>query len=814
MEHSDTRTIGNVIYKFHELPEGQGGGKATGLGKLVRAGFPVPDGFVITDSALFDQNDLHRAWLGLDAGPVAVRSSAKDEDGCTLSFAGQYSTFLDVRGFDDLLGAIRRCAGSLRGSQAESYRSGMNGDGSSGPDAGLMPVIVQRMVEPAFAGVIFTVDPLSGDRLSVVIEAVRGRGERLVSGEISVTRYHVKRDSLEAELHEMHDVEIEAAMLERIAREGLEAEEHFCYPLDMEWAVDAGGNLFWLQARPVTALAGPDIHEFDYRDADGRYFTRANIGEMMPGAVTPLTTNVFGDAIDYCVRYFYRISGSLTGKTRPRRFVVSFYGHLFFDLNMMFTMVDRVLVSSAESFYRNLLGHELDEGPVYNPAPFAVRLFNSFRFAYFALVCKPSMRRLERLAAAFSIDCDRDDPSALFSEIDDNLRLLNLSYAWHLRVSTHSGVTNGILLEIMKKGGCDPDRLDGYLAALLSDIKGIESVQPIRDMEAVAAAIAGRPGDAERFVSLPSEEALDWLQSPLSGNAGRLFTAFLERHGHRCIREAEFREKDWGEDPATVVATIGRLVGNPRQRHTSQLEKTKTEILSRYPAIRPGAFNWALNGARSGVWGREHTKSLVIRVQSRFKHAYRRIAELLVMRGTLPDEDLIFFFTHTEIGRLIVTGDAAMVRHAMKRRRLIFSQAGFRFPDVFKGRPVPLEKSEDLIERGSMFSGTPVSPGIVRGPVRMIRSRDDAERLLPGEIMVADFTDIGWTPYYGTAAGLVTEVGCSLSHGAVVAREYGLPMVTAIPGLMSGLSTGDIVEIDGRKGTVVLISRADADNQK
>ncbi len=153
------------------------------------------------------------------------------------------------------------------------------------------------------------------------------------------------------------------------------------------------------------------------------------------------------------------------------------------------------------------------------------------------------------------------------------------------------------------------------------------------------------------------------------------------------------------------------------------------------------------------------------------------------------------------------TGNKSLVRRALKRRRLLPEQMAQRYPDVFRGAPKPLE-SAPAGGAGTVIQGMPVSAGVVRGPVRLILTVDDAESLRPGEIMVASFTDIGWTPYYGIAGGLVTETGRMLSHGAVVAREYGLPMITAVPGVMGAVATGDIVELDGRRGAMTVIERA------
>ncbi len=791
-----------ALVLLRDLAEGEGGGKAAGLRALQRAGLDVPEALVILDPARVADDDLASVPALIGPGPWAVRSSASDEDGEGASFAGQFSTYLNIDTPAGIEEAVRSCLRSAASDRVNLYR-GAVGEGPAAP----MAVVVQRMVKPRYAGVVFTADPVTGDDGYAVIEAVHGLGEALVSGESLASRYRVNGGGAIVEEAPAPKGPIIGADLAReLARQARMAAGRMGRHLDLEWAVDGSGSLHWLQARPITTLEDPSENEFDYPAKGDQFFTRANIGEMMPGAVTPLTMNVFGDAIDFCIRHFYRATGTLTRATRNERFVVSFGGHLFLNLTQMFLMADRVLGSSRKRFEQNLLGHTLDEEPPFSPVPFAVRLINGFRMAWYVMMKGPYRRRLERTAAAFTIDLSESDPLRLYEAIEGSGMVLNLAYAWHLCVSTHSGVMNGILQEILRKGGIIEKDLDPALTSLLADIDGIESAAVVKTLEEIAAALAADTAVRDDFIAMAAEEAVRWLRGPAAGVHGKAFGALLDRHGHRCIREAELREKEWGEDPSQLASMVQRMVAagvTPRPRH----EDPVLAFLGAHPAVSGRAFNWAVKQARDGVFGREQCKSLVIRIQSRFKHAYRRLASILCDRGVLPDGDLIFFFTRRELGEIVRTGNKSLVRRALKRRRLLPEQMAQRYPDVFRGAPKPLE-SAPAGGAGTVIQGMPVSAGVVRGPVRLILTVDDAESLRPGEIMVASFTDIGWTPYYGIAGGLVTETGCMLSHGAVVAREYGLPMITAVPGVMGAVATGDIVELDGRRGAMTVIERA------
>ena len=791
-----------ALVRLGDLAEGEGGGKAAGLRALLIAGLEVPPALVIREPSRVTGEDLAAVPGLIGPGPWAVRSSAPEEDGAGASFAGQFSTYLNIDSIDGLSDAIRSCAVSAGSDRVATYRGAL-AEGAAAP----LSVVVQRMVAPRQAGVIFTADPVTGDADCAVIEAVHGLGEALVGGESLASRCRVDGDGrIMGEETAPGGPRIGADLARELARQARFAAERMKRHLDLEWAVDDSGRIFWLQARPITTLEGPGPGEFDYPAREDQFFTRANIGEMMPGAVTPLTMNVFGDAVDFCIRYFYRATGSLTRATRNERFVVSFGGHLFLNLNQMFLMADRVLGSTRKTFERNLLGHPLDDEPAGAPAPFPVRFVNGLRMGWYVSMKGLFRRRLEKKAALFNIDLSETDPLRLYKTIERRIIVLNWAYAWHLCVSTHSGGMNGILREILRKGGLASEELDGALTWLLADIEGIESAAVVRTLEEIAAGMAGDDAVRDAFRAMAPEAAARWFESAASGAHGAAFRALLARHGHRCIREAELREKDWGEDPSRLIVMLQRMVSGgdlPRPKH----DDAAGAFLTDNSALSGRAFRWAVKQARSGVFGRERCKSLVIRIQSRFKHAYRRLASILAGRGVIPDEDLIFFFTRGELGEVVRTGDPSLVRRAVKRRRLLPGQMALRYPDVFRGAPGPLDMAASG-SLGTVMQGMPVSAGIVQGPVRMVFGIEDAESLRRGEIMVAAFTDIGWTPYYSIVGGLVTEVGCMLSHGAVVAREYGLPMITAVTGIMSALANGDLVEIDGRRGTVTVLERA------
>ncbi len=202
---------------------------------------------------------------------------------------------------------------------------------------------------------------------------------------------------------------------------------------------------------------------------------------------------------------------------------------------------------------------------------------------------------------------------------------------------------------------------------------------------------------------------------------------------------------------------------------------------------------------------REYTKSILVDVTNRCKRVYRRLGEQMAVQELLPDADAVFFLTHQELEQQIRRPTEGRQALAVARREVFARQQKLEFPMVCVGPPEPLNPAD--VERldGGVLQGKPVSGGVVEGVVRVARTVQEAEALLPGEILVAPVTDVGWTPYFRIIAGLATEVGSAISHGAVVAREYGLPAVVNLPHVTHKLRTGQRVRLDGDAGTITLI---------
>jgi len=793
------------IYDLSSIPQEQlasVGGKARGLNQLTNFGFNVPGGFILVDAnGSQDYEEAYKYYESKNLGKVAVRSSATIEDGANFSNAGQYETFLNVSTREEFINAVKDCIDSLGNFRSQVYsKTFLNGEGES---ENKMTVVVQKMVDAKCAGVLFTKDPMNPK--AVLIECVNGLGESLVSGTQTAEQYKVEEGKI---LENSNQILSEQDVLS-LYQSALKAEKEFGMPMDMEWAMDQEGHIFFVQARPITVSAEDEvtINEFDYKvDVTDQTITTCNVREMLSTAVTPLTmsTSVFG--LDYGMRKMMEKNHSIkhVDDLPPYSCITPFYNNMFFNQTTNYIIAYRIAGTSKESTDVVICGRVLEEFPdkFSDPSPQIVRLARMAYFLPYILSNKKAINGMQKVMDNFHFNYD-DTLEGLYKQTEDNFEYLKEAWFCHYCSSYFSGAASMMASSALTKQLGDYNKASFLLSGALTNIEGIESAKIVDMMKDLGKCIVKNNPDA---VNYDKEQLADYIRNA-TGEVKERYDNFMKVNGHRGINESEMRVKCWGDD---LVGFCEALKGSLISIDKEEIVKTKDwtdyvdEIMSMVKRSKRKSIKSQILKARTGAWTREHTKSRCIQVTNGFRKAYNLIAEKMVEKGILPDKDLIFFVTKEEIGELI-KGDKTLVKKAMKRRRLYPIQCSLRFEEVYCGKPVPIK--DDVTLDKSDFQGTPASPGIVTGKARVIRSVEDANKLQEGEIMVVSLTDVGWTPYYCLASGLITEIGSCLSHGVVVAREYGLPTIVSVKDIMHSIKDGDVITMDGTKGTVTLVSK-------
>ena len=624
--------------------------------------------------------------------------------------------------------------------------------------------------------------------------------------------------------------------------------------LDVEFAVDAGKTVHLLQARAVVRAAAPIAETAADRAAwrsvadeldsatpslPKELMTRCNIGEMSPGALTPLSLSTFGTGIDFGMVDLTFRAGGAAPLGAARRIIHARGGQLFIDMHQLGLLV-MFGGTDKRTSDMSLCGREVAELPIEEIYKFHGGKLSLLRQLSSGLNFFKTLRGSEKRMRSFDrridlIGAEADGAEALWRRIDAALPLYAQCWAAHIAFSSRSGAWGTVLMTILSGGKGKEWKAEHYadVARLLAHCGAVESADVPSALSAIAETIAARD-DAKTFAGAKPADAEAWLRTADSA-IGERFGAFLERHGHRCVKEAELREPSWASRPARYLvpalqaAVLARLKqGGKTRAADSRGDDGAMPQLASTDVTRFGRFvlRQLLPTARRAVGQREWGKSVSIAYHDGFKRAYRELGERLAAEGLLADADLVFFCTHVELGLLCGASDAraapplAWIRgRAALRRRVQPAFEDLRFAEMSVGRPEPEAEASacradsagatgSTPDAATTLRGMPVSHGVVEARARVVRTLADAAALESGEVMVAPHTDVGWTPCFTLVAGLVTELGGLLSHGAVVAREYGLPCVVGIANATALVRDGDMVRLDGGAGTLTVLSRS------
>ena len=776
----------------------------------------------------------------------AVRSSSISEDSTETSAAGQLVTFLGVQGLDNILSAIRDCWASSFSYPVVEYRR------QNGQDLmESMGVIVQEMVHADVSGVIFTADPSTGNESVMVINAAYGLGEAVVSGVVTPDTITVKRNrdggfqvikvqtgskelkSVIDDAHgvtstvlseiQRHELCMKEEYIHRVCEMATELERYLGSALDIEWSI-SDGKLFVLQARPITTLdmeTNEDlIHEFDSPVvSETELVTTCNIQEMMPGAVSTLTGDLFIRATNRAIMYSTMSRMGLKHPVHPLNVIFTQSGLSFFNLTQCTTgAVSGIGGEKAKSGVEiHVIGHPVDGHDIEAIKDFVGRSF-SFRHKLlrvireFITLRKHDSNLFERLKEktnAFDIGRDATTTEELYNCIDDNLMFFFEMWLAYIFKAGESGSWAAILMSIMK-GDSEDVSLEHLsdMALILSDCQNVVSAEIPEAIQDIAKQIA-ESNLKEEFLGIPIDKCDEFLKNCSVDKLRSDYNRFMEQHGHRGIREADFIEQSWSQNPSNLMETLKVIVSQNAFEKRHKSHRSPEEIVDALQTELSRFQKWLfkrflVKNAMYGVAARELGKSYVIKVTDIFKQAFWKLADQMVQESRLPDPDLMFFLTHREIGQLIQNRSARLVRLAKRRKRVFPERNKIMYPQVNFGLPQPMKTNieEHHSQPSFTLQGMPVCRGKAEGNARVIKSLKDADEIKEGDVMICRFTDVGWSPYFPLISGLVTESGGLLSHGAVVARECGIPCIVSTPDATELIQTGDHVVLDGTAGTI------------
>ena len=788
------------------------GGKGVNLLALVRAGFRVPPGFVIPASAAGGldapeaRDAIADAWEALrgEGVEVAVRSSATDEDGQTRSFAGQHETVLGIRDRDALFDAVVACVASLNAEGARAYR-GAAADGSG------MAVVVQRMVDAVFSGVAFSVDPVTGDQGRVVVEVIAGTGARLMSGEERGALLVIDRQSLDIIESDPESELVNQSAAGEIARAALDAEELFGTPQDIEFAHD-GETLWVLQSRAITATGAPGqpANEFDTPTDEQTVWTSANIQEVLPGLLTPLTitTSKETSRVGYNVG-FQRLHMLAEGEWQP--FMGVFYNRAFLNLTLTRLVADRTLGGDGDAVEQQYLAGERGATGPREPwrRRIGFKLRSTVPLAKTVLQLHSIADRIDRDTRAIERETFGLDLASL-SDAELNAQFERVTaygasiFGTHLQVSGVASFGYDLVTRFVEP--TLKAETPARVPSLFSGMRGVESAKIGLDIWDLT--IVARNTRIEEEVT---RAGFDPWAPELHDGWRAAWRTFIANHGHRGLNEMEASARPWRMDPAPVLRMVASYLELDEERSpAATLSRQETERLRltrqlarRMNPLKRRLFSKVLGEAQGWVALRERTKSVIVRAARIPDALLPEIQRRFVERGIIEAPEDVFFLTREEL-RTVLGGEVAPMQDRVARRRREYERnRHIELPERFAGQPEPMVPEEPGTESTSL-KGTPVSPGIVTARARVMFDPGVDGPLEPGEILVAPVTDAGWTPLFALAGGLVVDLGSTLSHGSTVAREYGLPAVVNVHTGTRIIRTGDLLTVNGSTGTVTV----------
>ncbi|MCD9014224.1 phosphoenolpyruvate synthase [Parachryseolinea silvisoli] len=848
------------------------GGKGANLGELAKiGGVLVPDGFCITTAAFtraLGENSTIRVLLNrlstfgaadvekirevsgeirrivegiviprdiceevtrflsrFDAKEAfAVRSSATAEDLPTASFAGQQDTYLNVIGVEAILQHISKCWASLFTARAVLYRVQHDFDHRKVR----LSVVVQKMVFPQVAGIMFTADPVTGNRKVISIDASFGLGEALVSGLVNADVYKVRdgqviEKKISAKKLAIYAIkeggtktqEIEAArqnmpaltdgQIVQLAHLGSGIEQHFGYPQDIEWCL-ADGRIYIVQSRPITTLF-PIPQE---NDRENHVYISVGHQQMMTDAMKPLGLSVrqltsAGPMAIAGGRMFVDVAARLSSPA-TRKTILEMAGQsdpLIKDALM--TVLER------NDFIKLLPGDEPGNGGrVLSMAGFRTQLKND------PAIAAGLVARSQASIKALRENIQSKSGSELLDLILEDLA--------QLKTSLFDSQNMAAIMGAMDAAAWINEKMNEWLGEInVADTlsqsvpNNVTSEMGLALLD-VADVIRPYPAVIEYLQQVKDKNFLDELVNVEGGEKARkAIDAYLEMYGMRCTGEIDITRTRWSEDPRILVPLILSNIRN-FEPHASQRKfeqgrqealKKETELLNRLKQLPDGEqkaeeTKRMISLVRNFAGYREYPKYDIVSRYFVYKQALLREAEALVQANVIHSTEDIDYLTFEELHEVVR-------RHALDYQIIRKRKDDYELYKKLTPPRVITSEGEIITgtyKRGNLPTGAiiglAVSSGIVEGRARVIVKMEDAV-LEEGDILVTPFTDPSWTPLFLSIKGLITEVGGLMTHGAVIAREYGLPAVVGVERATTLIRDGQRIRVHGTEGYVEIL---------
>lgn len=786
---------------------------------------------------------IRGAYAALGSGPVAVRSSATAEDLPFASFAGQQDSFMDVVGADAVVEAVRRCWASLWTDRAVAYRTT---NGIRHREVSLA-VVVQQMVHAGSAGVLFTANPVTGTRTETVIDASPGPGQAVVSGAVNPDHFVVETASgriLQQTPAHGRPPSLTGSQLRELTSLGDAAQRLLGAPQDVEWVIDGGGKAWLTQSRPITTLyplpdddplggqtggqTGADGAADAAPGGDTRVYLCGTLLQGLTRPITPMGLSVLGlmrgskgpwNYVNPGLRMYVELTPLIRNKSGRKALArvlpladgrsAAVFPALLEDPR--FSVVRRPRKESrrkgqSDAARTHSSGAEINQslGQFAELIPAMVRAL-----LWPDRELRRARRYQDRLAATLVLPL----PATAARRLQHSEDILATSINGLIQATVAAPSVGYLMLAAARRllrGIAKPRELEAVLRGLP------HNVTTIMDLELwhLTVSLGGDPESRRAFMELkPDELASRYREGILPATAQAGLQTFLSKYGHRAVAEIDLGMPRWLDEPDHILGMISNFlrVEDPERapdrqfaRAADHAEARISELVKRAATtsrLRGLLVSFCLHRTRQLAGLRELPKFYIVMVLAEMHRQLREVGAELVEKGTVDAAGDVFFLDFDEL-RVGLRGADLKGIVATRRRLYDVELRRRRVPRLLLSDGTDVEAAAiPQAAAGDHLSGTPASAGTATGKVRVIMDPVGAH-LEPGEILVAPSTDPGWTPLFMTAGALVMEMGGVISHGAVVAREYGIPAVVGVADATIRLRNGQSITVDGAAGTI------------
>jgi pyruvate,water dikinase len=804
------------------LKESKSGAKAFHLSKMKRVGLPVPAGFVINVSAFeyfflnnvnLDEafkSSLSEALNNIAAKGYMVRSSAIGEDGAGNSFAGQLESFQAENNVEDIIAKLYLCWKSYQKENVTAYQN------SSGAKLQGMAVVVQELIEPDYAGVIFSRHPL--DENNLLVEYVEGHAEQLVSGKVNPKSVTFSRKSRGFSETTPFSCDKGIEIVEQL-------ELIYNKSLDIEWAIK--DKVFYvLQSRPITTAS----------KSKKVYWSNTNVNENYPEAITPLLYSI---ARDSYYHYFKNLSKLFLIQPEKIKELESAYANV-------------ITVHGCKMYYNMSSIHQ-----IISHSPFSEMLLKSFdNFVGYtqnktAEIKKEKGSKLSFVKEAFRFNRTlektvkefEDSANKYQDEAEKALTLEELKNSFHqfIEIRMHSWykasladffamLYHGLLGKFCSK--YYTDNADGIHNKLIQAIPGLISSEPIILMYKIKMEIRKNSMVHEKLKTLNSEEFWEWVKAESNAVDVKIrIHNYLQNFGFRCSGELMLTETNYIDEPSKFIDLLKQYDSLPEDNPEDIIAKKckeREQVIRSFKntILKKNSLNILKSAthilflkilirlASKGISARERVRLKQASLYFQFKNIVLKCSSELQKRRLINDSDDIFYLRYQEI--IEVLNSSSMLSNSIKEQVQItksnfLSQAGLIYPDDFysyQGEfPLPEELENTILKsHSSNLKGLCACGGKIQARVKVLQSVMEAHKLQKGDILVTRQTDPGWVVVFPLISGLIVERGGMLSHGAIVSREFGIPAIVGVEGAVSKLNDGDIVILNAFTGEITLVN--------